>query len=578
VVTAAERETLRRLAFLKCAVGLSYLAAFFLRQGSVAPSVPMLLAPAAIGGGLALLLAAQAGRATSLARATALLLDLAAVTAVHQGWPHTLPPAPGWWDAGWLPLYTAAAVAIDGAAAPAGLAAAALVGGVAAGWFLGNPLVVGAAGAAALIAAVAGAPLRRHLLPADWTARLAQAAEPAVPLRHRSPVPMPDPSGAAQAASGHSRPAVGEADLRTAAALAGTGQLALLIRSQARRARVPRGDLYVLSGGEVHRYDVTLDPTASAGGLGFFPPTGLILPEDSYVKPLYGRDGEVGRLVVPAWRTAAGGPLLPAREALLALLAATWSLRLDNQRLAAEAESRLLDIVESLITGVEAKDVYTSGHSKRVCKYSELLAETLGVSGRELEEVAIGAALHDVGKLGIPEPVLTKPSRLDEHEWELVRSHPKIGARIIDSFNQSQIVVDIIFHHHERYDGKGYPAGLAGDAIPFHARIAAVADALDAMTSGRSYQRNRTMLEALDELKRGAGTQFDPAVVQAAVSLPITVLEAIAPKPPAEPPAPSAPPPAPAAAATTILAPAPAPVLVQRSGAHPASEPAAVPA
>jgi putative nucleotidyltransferase with HDIG domain len=238
----------------------------------------------------------------------------------------------------------------------------------------------------------------------------------------------------------------------------------------------------------------------------------------------------------------------------VAVLTATWALRLDNQRLAAEAEARLLDIVESLIASVEAKDVYTSGHSKRVCRYSVLIAEQLGLTGRALDDVAIGAALHDVGKIKIPDHVLCKPGKMDDAEWQLMKSHPKVGARIVDSFNQSPAVLHIIFHHHERYDGRGYPAGLEGEAIPLVARIAAVADALDAMTSGRIYQRNRSLLEALDELRANAGKQFDPKVVEAALSLPRDQLQAVVPKLPTSP--------TDAPTGTLAESPAPAPALV----------------
>jgi putative nucleotidyltransferase with HDIG domain len=284
------------------------------------------------------------------------------------------------------------------------------------------------------------------------------------------------------------------------------------------------------------------------------------LPRAPLVKPLRGQAGELGSLVVKAPSRSPLAERGPGAETLLALLAAWWSMRLDNHRLAVEAEARLLDIVESLITSIEAKDPYTSGHSKRVCKYSETIAHQLGIGGRELEEIAIGAALHDVGKLGIPEHVLSKPAKLDDEEWAMMRSHPKVGARIIDSFNQSPAVLQMIFHHHEHWAGTGYPAGLAGEAIPLPARIVCVADALDAMTSARSYQRNRSVADALEELKRSAGRQFDPKIVEAVLRVPLAELEAIAPQLPE--------PPAPAPAARPLPAPAPA---------RPTLTPAAVP-
>ena len=321
----------------------------------------------------------------------------------------------------------------------------------------------------------------------------------------------------------------------------GLSWIALLVPEQGVRRHVAWAELHVLQRGSYRRHRVALgssDPGENEM-LGFVPPPGVHVPRPPHVKRLQGQSGELGRVIVPdaASAQSAHEPHAPgAPDTLLALLGAWWSMRLDNRRLAADAEARLLDIVESLITSVEAKDPYTSGHSKRVCRYSEMIAIELGISGRELDEIAVGAALHDVGKLGIPEQVLRKPSRLDEEEWQLMQSHPKVGARIIDSFNQSPAVLHMIFHHHEHWNGKGYPAGLSGEAIPFPARVVAVADALDAMTSARSYQRNRTVAEAVAEIQRSAGRQFDPAIVAAISRIPIEELEEVAPVAPAQVP------------------------------------------
>lgn len=356
-----------------------------------------------------------------------------------------------------------------------------------------------------------------------------------------------------------------EGDIRAAAAMLDVDSCALVINEPSRRTRQATAQLLLLQNGVYAQHRVVLasgsflaadtSPGTAAGAaggastavspaLGFFPPAGFRMRAPLYVHTLHGQSGELGQLLIPdtlstpgtrtATRTGAQtSPGAQMRDALVALLSAHWSLRLDNVRLGAEAESRLLDIVESLITSVEAKDFYTSGHSKRVCKYSVLIAEALGITGRELDDVAIGAALHDVGKLGIPEQVLGKPSKLEDSEWQLMKSHPKVGARIIDSFNQSQVVLDMIVFHHERWDGKGYPAALRGEDIPFHARIVGVADALDAMTSGRSYQRNRTVPDALEEVRLNAGKQFDPRVVEAILRVPLASLEAITPEIPA---------------------------------------------
>ena len=321
-----------------------------------------------------------------------------------------------------------------------------------------------------------------------------------------------------------------EPDLRAAAAMLGVGEIALLVPERGSRSRLAFGELKVLQRGAYRTHRVPVGGVGEDEALGFVEPPGVRLPRPYVVKPLLGQSGELARIVVAA--PSEPGTQAGPSASLLALLGAWWSMRLDNRRLAADAEQRLLDIVESLITSVEAKDPYTSGHSKRVCRYSELIAQSMGIAGRDLEEIAIGAALHDVGKLGIPEHVLRKPSKLDDDEWEQIKSHPKVGARIIDSFNQSYQVLYAIQHHHEHWNGAGYPGKLAGEAIPLPARIVGVADALDAMTSARSYQRNRTVADALEEIRRSAGRQFDPAVVEAILRVPIASLEAIAPAPP----------------------------------------------
>ena len=524
---------LRRLSATKLTLGLIFLVVAVLAAGpaSALQAAPVLLALALSVSGLVLLPAGFHHGRSGPWRLASLALDVGAIVFLlspsQAGAPALHPPLPlvlpAWWDAAWTPLLVVAAIVLNGAAAPAELAIAAAGAGLAAGWYLGWLLPAAAAGACVVVTAAIMAPLRRRSLPPDLPDRLAHAAAHG------------NGDGGAGTAEGAS---LGKADLQAAAAALGVGEVGLLVHDTLWRQRAPTGDLHLLRGGRYTVQRVPLDPgrVHDPTVIGFESPPGPELPALSYVKLLVGQVGVVGRIILPSW------PELDtnrpehsaARDALLALLAATWGLRLDNQRLARQAEAHLLDIVESLIASVEAKDQYTSGHSTRVCKYSLALGEALGLTGRKLDEVSIGAALHDVGKLGVPEQILSKPGALDDAEWSVVRSHPKVGARIIDSFNQSEAVLHIIYHHHERYDGRGYPAQLKGEAIPFPARIVAVADALDAMTSSRSYQRNRTVREAVDEVRRNAGTQFDPKMVQALVKIPLAKLEAIAPYPPAE--------------------------------------------
>jgi putative nucleotidyltransferase with HDIG domain len=187
----------------------------------------------------------------------------------------------------------------------------------------------------------------------------------------------------------------------------------------------------------------------------------------------------------------------------------------ENARLAETVRKTHLATIAALSRTMEAKDGYTGGHTERVAVVAVALAERLGYTGAELDAIEIGALLHDIGKVGIPERVLNKPGPLDEAEWELMKRHPVISDTILSEVDLPESVRQIARWSHERLDGKGYPDGLAGDEIPMPARIAFVADAWDALTSDRSYRAARTTLEALQELRSNAGTQFCPRVVEA---------------------------------------------------------------
>jgi HD-GYP domain-containing protein (c-di-GMP phosphodiesterase class II) len=162
---------------------------------------------------------------------------------------------------------------------------------------------------------------------------------------------------------------------------------------------------------------------------------------------------------------------------------------------------------------VEARDPYSSGHAARVMVLAEVVAARLGLDEPEVEIVRMGAALHDIGKIAVSHDVLFKAGPLSEREVAEVRSHPSAGARMVELVRPLRPAVPAVLHHHERWDGRGYPHGLAGTDIPVAARILAVADTFDAMTSNRSYRRALTEERALAELERCAGTQFDPDVV-----------------------------------------------------------------
>jgi putative nucleotidyltransferase with HDIG domain len=187
----------------------------------------------------------------------------------------------------------------------------------------------------------------------------------------------------------------------------------------------------------------------------------------------------------------------------------------ENEQLLEDTRRAYLSTITSLARTIEAKDPYTGDHTERVAEYAMMLARRLGFSDEALEAVKVGAAVHDIGKIGIPDRILLKPGGLEPNEIEDMRRHPEISSYILDELELPRIVRDMARHHHERYDGKGYPDGLAGRNIPLAARILSVADAFDAMTSDRPYRPALSEREAAQEIRRHGGTQFCPAVVAA---------------------------------------------------------------
>ena len=208
----------------------------------------------------------------------------------------------------------------------------------------------------------------------------------------------------------------------------------------------------------------------------------------------------------------------------LRALHATVAAALDGQGLVPaevvrpaleQAHGRMRAVVESLALAVEAKDSVTSQHLRSVTRLAVQLAAQIDPEIAESDEFRYGCLLHDVGKIGVPERILSKPAPLTDDEWVVMRSHPDTGARVVEPLGLPQTVVDIVRHHHERWDGLGYPDGLAGEEIPLAARIFAVCDALDAMTSERPYRDPLPHSIAYARVRREAGRQFDPAVISA---------------------------------------------------------------
>lgn len=175
-------------------------------------------------------------------------------------------------------------------------------------------------------------------------------------------------------------------------------------------------------------------------------------------------------------------------------------------------EKAYLESIETLRFTVEAKDNYTRGHSDRVSEYSVLIGRKLGLPNKDLETLKIGGLFHDIGKIGISDSILLKNGKLTDEEYNEIKNHPIIGKNILSNAAIFEDIIPIVLYHHERYDGKGYPYGLSDKDIPLLARIVAVADAFDAMTSRRSYRNELDLGYVKDELKNKMGTQFDPVV------------------------------------------------------------------
>jgi len=171
--------------------------------------------------------------------------------------------------------------------------------------------------------------------------------------------------------------------------------------------------------------------------------------------------------------------------------------------------------IADLVDAIEWKDLYTLGHVRRVASYAVMTGKELGLSTLDLRALALGAQMHDVGKIGVPDRILRKPDKLTPEEFAIIKDHVSRGYEIAMNTEPLRAVSDAIRHHHERIDGSGYPDGLAGEAIPLHARIVCIADAFDAMTSGRVYQPAVSKEAALAELRRNAGSQFDARCVEA---------------------------------------------------------------
>jgi putative nucleotidyltransferase with HDIG domain len=201
----------------------------------------------------------------------------------------------------------------------------------------------------------------------------------------------------------------------------------------------------------------------------------------------------------------------------LSILAGRAAAGLENSRLYQQLENAYLSTINALANAVEARDVYTKGHTERVCYLAETLARRLGWGQEQLSHVRMGSILHDIGKIGVPDSILNKPKPLTPAEFEVMKQHPQMGVKILEGIGFLEPALPYVLYHHERYDGKGYPTGLKGEDVPMEGRLMAVVDTFDAITSDRPYRKNLGYQKAIQELKDFSGTQFDPQVAQAMI-------------------------------------------------------------
>jgi putative nucleotidyltransferase with HDIG domain len=190
--------------------------------------------------------------------------------------------------------------------------------------------------------------------------------------------------------------------------------------------------------------------------------------------------------------------------------------RSETERKRAEEALRKanLEILEAVSLMVEVNDPYTSGHSEGVTNYALAIAKRIGIANSEIETLRVAGLLHDIGKIGIPSAVLNKPAPLTSAEWAMIKAHPDTSARIVEKIEAFKEAIPLIRHHHEWYNGLGYPSGLREEEIPLGSRILAVADGLEAMTSDRPYRQAMSLEKTLSILKGGAGEQWDPQIVK----------------------------------------------------------------
>ncbi|MHC4775172.1 MAG: HD-GYP domain-containing protein [Planctomycetota bacterium] len=257
---------------------------------------------------------------------------------------------------------------------------------------------------------------------------------------------------------------------------------------------------------------MVLQPGANPAHAGF-----ARLGQSVLVHPISRDQNVIGVLI--AGEKRGPDPAISSVDMKLVMATATnMAIFLENA-LYDDLNRMFLGTLEALTASIDAKDTYTLGHSQRVAHLTQLLAEAVGLDERVLSRMHIAGLVHDIGKIGVPEAVLTKPGKLTEEEFDWIRKHPEIGYRILKDIPRLRDILPGVLYHHERFDGQGYPEGIAGDDIPLVARLISLADAFDAMSSTRTYRPTLSRPEVLQEILDCAGTQFDPELAPVFVKL-----------------------------------------------------------
>jgi len=227
--------------------------------------------------------------------------------------------------------------------------------------------------------------------------------------------------------------------------------------------------------------------------------------------PMFNQDRSIG--VVILLRDKGQEMYVPDDLQLLTVFGSQTASAIENARLYGQMQEMNNEIIRSFAQAVEAKDIYTRGHSDQVAYYATRLGRELSLTNDELDKLYLAGIVHDIGKIGIPDQILNKPDKLSGDEFSIMKKHPEVGRNILAQVGSLQDILPIIYHHHERIDGRGYPTGLHGDQIPFLARLVSVVDAFEAMTSDRAY-RNALPLNTVKEImSEGAGTQWESDLV-----------------------------------------------------------------